>query len=91
MSGEVRAGLGGDPNPNDGGQIGKDLSIVVGAEGDGKVIRMETDLFFVAVHCGAGCHGEKNAKAYRLVMRRACQAAASVLSGVLDRNCHSIV
>lgn len=92
MSGEVRAGLGGDPNPSDGDRIGQDLRIGVGhGEGLGKVLRTRTDLFFVAVHVGAGFHGQKKAKAYQLAMRRACQAAASVLSAVLDCDCCSFV
>lgn len=41
---------------------------------------MPSKAFFVAVHVGAGFHSEKNAKAYNLAMRRACRAAAAVLS-----------
>jgi hypothetical protein len=73
--------FGGGPYPNDGDFIGKDLLIgVVLAEGQGSGIRREMDLFFVAVHVGAGFHAEKKAKAYQSAMRRACQAAARVLS-----------
>lgn len=36
--------------------------------------------FFVAVHVGAGYHSPSNEKALRSVMKRACVAAASVLS-----------
>jgi len=81
MSGEIGGGDGlasiiGDPR-------GKDLRIgITDMEGQGSVT---TDLFFVAVHVGAGFHDERKAKAYKLAMRRACQAAASVLSQVLDR------
>lgn len=39
-------------------------------------------LFFVAVHVGAGYHSPSNAKAYCRAMRRACAAAAAVLSQV---------
>lgn len=45
--------------------------------------RGNKDLYFVAVHVGAGYHGLANAKAYRLAMRRACVAAAAVLSQVI--------
>lgn len=38
--------------------------------------------FFVAVHVGAGYHSPSNEKALRYVMKRACVAAASVLSKV---------
>ncbi|XP_024542738.1 putative threonine aspartase isoform X2 [Selaginella moellendorffii] len=36
--------------------------------------------FFVAVHVGAGYHAQSNSKNYRRAMRRACLAAAAVLS-----------
>ncbi|XP_078175582.1 N-terminal nucleophile aminohydrolases (Ntn hydrolases) superfamily protein isoform X2 [Carex rostrata] len=35
--------------------------------------------YFVAVHVGAGYHSPSNEKAFRLVMKRACLAAASIL------------
>lgn len=45
---------------------------------------MPSKPFFVAVHVGAGFHSEKNDDAYNLAMRRACRAAAAVLSQVVD-------
>ncbi|KAG0588708.1 hypothetical protein KC19_2G263400 [Ceratodon purpureus] len=78
MSGEVREGLGGDSNPSDGDLIGQDLRIGIGQAEEQRAV--EPAKFFVAVHVGAGFHGEKRVKAYQLVMRRACQAAAAVLS-----------
>lgn len=38
--------------------------------------------YFVAVHVGAGYHSPSNEKAFRLAMRRACLAAASILQKV---------
>ncbi len=38
--------------------------------------------YFIAVHVGAGYHAPQNSKAYRRVMRRACWAAAEILSQV---------
>ncbi|KAL9176146.1 hypothetical protein ABFS82_02G159800 [Erythranthe guttata] len=38
------------------------------------------DRFFVAVHVGAGYHAPSNEKALRSAMKRACLAAASILS-----------
>ncbi|CAM6048580.1 unnamed protein product [Sphagnum compactum] len=36
--------------------------------------------YFIAVHVGAGYHAPQNSRAYRRVMRRACWAAAEILS-----------
>lgn len=85
MSGDEHEGVGGEKNPSDEDQRGKDLCIGFGpmeGQGGGGVIRKGQGSFFVAVHVGAGFHSEKKAKAYQLAMRRACQAAAAVLSGV---------
>jgi hypothetical protein len=38
--------------------------------------------YFIAVHVGAGYHAPQNSRAYRRVMRRACWAAAEILSQV---------
>lgn len=38
--------------------------------------------FFVTVHVGAGYHSPSNEKALRSAMKRACLAAASILSKV---------
>ncbi len=38
--------------------------------------------YFIAVHVGAGYHAPQNSRAYRGVMRRACWAAAEILSQV---------
>ncbi|XP_073393087.1 putative threonine aspartase isoform X2 [Physcomitrium patens] len=84
MSGDEHEGVGGEKNPSDEDQRGKDLCIGFGpmeGQGGGGVIRKGQGSFFVAVHVGAGFHSEKKAKAYQLAMRRACQAAAAVLSG----------
>ncbi|CAM6101609.1 unnamed protein product [Calypogeia fissa] len=48
-------------------------------------------LFFVAVHVGAGYHSPSNAKAYCRAMRRACSAAAAVLSQGSGRSIDAVV
>jgi hypothetical protein len=49
----------------------------------GQHVEETGSLFFVAVHVGAGYHAPSNEKAYCRAMRRACAAAAAVLSQVM--------
>ncbi|XP_057817640.2 putative threonine aspartase isoform X3 [Cryptomeria japonica] len=46
--------------------------------------------FFVAVHVGAGYHAPRNDKAYKKLMRRACLAAASILSQGCGRSLDAV-
>ncbi|OAE27983.1 hypothetical protein AXG93_1062s1150 [Marchantia polymorpha subsp. ruderalis] len=56
------------------------------SEKESSVVSPRGRPFFVAVHVGAGYHSPLNSKAYCRAMRRACMAAASVLSKARRRN-----
>lgn len=58
--------------------VGSQMSM---AEGGGEKPR-----FFVAVHVGAGYHAPSNEKSLRSAMKRACLAAASVLTKVFSQS-----
>ncbi|BBN16743.1 taspase, threonine aspartase, 1 [Marchantia polymorpha subsp. ruderalis] len=61
------------------------------SEKESSVVSPRGRPFFVAVHVGAGYHSPLNSKAYCRAMRRACMAAASVLSKGGGRTMDAVV